>query len=257
MSVKKVLLSYIFGLLLLSIIGCGHNVGFSLINLKINDIEKVDVSSPKNQWTEPLTDDEVLSLVKVLNNVNKNEIKEYNGPTIKGGPTSIIIFLKSNKTLNLTLNGDGYIYGENNKAYQVHQTEVRDFVEQVHSKLATTGTSKYVDVYDVIKEAFLTDKGFSDDLSKHMTKEVFDKTNIYKAYPVNSPEYTKPFKVDFTLRELSQKKKEDQVQVNMIYSVAITDSTDKTVGGSQNVHVTFTVKMDDKAWLITGKEEQA
>ncbi|EET86877.1 conserved hypothetical protein [Clostridium carboxidivorans P7] len=44
-----------------------------------------------------------------------------------------------------------------------------------------------------------------DELSKHMSKDVFKKTYIYNAYPVNNPEYKKPFKVDFSLKENSQK----------------------------------------------------
>ncbi|MPN31756.1 hypothetical protein SDC9_179231 [bioreactor metagenome] len=44
---------------------------------------------------------------------------------------------------------------------------------------ATVEITKYVDVYDIVKETFLTDQGFSDELSKHITREVFDKTNIY------------------------------------------------------------------------------
>ena len=72
--------------------------------------------------------------------------------------------------------------------------------------LTKTDAGKYVDINDVVKEAFVTDKGFSEELSKHMDKEVFDKVNIYNAYPVNSPEFKKPLKVDFSLREIAQKK---------------------------------------------------
>jgi hypothetical protein len=40
-------------------------------------------------------------------------------------------------------------------------------------KLAKTEAPKYVEINEVVKEVFLTDKGFSDKLSKHVTKEVF------------------------------------------------------------------------------------
>ncbi|MEA4900485.1 hypothetical protein [Desulfitobacterium sp.] len=122
---------------------------------------------------------------------------------------------------------------------------------------ATVEITKYVDVYDIVKEAFLTDKGFSDELSKHITREVFDKTNIYNAYPVNSPEYNKPFKVDFSLEEISQKKDDSLIRVEMIYSVKITDSKNKTVGGSKDIPITFMVKTMDTEWIIINKEEPA
>lgn len=123
-------------------------------------------------------------------------------------------------------------------------------------KPANTEVLKYVEINDVVKEAFLTDKGFSDELSKHLTKEVFGKINIYNAYPVSSPEYKKPFSVDFSLAEISQKKDGDTVKVEMIYSVIITDANFKTVGGSRDVPITLTVKVVDGGWIITNKEEQ-
>ncbi|UAL60770.1 hypothetical protein K8O96_05170 [Clostridium sporogenes] len=35
--------------------------------------------------------------------------------------------------------------------------------------------NKYIHVYDVVKEAFLTDGGYFNKLSKHISKEVFNK----------------------------------------------------------------------------------
>ncbi|MEA4901746.1 hypothetical protein [Desulfitobacterium sp.] len=121
----------------------------------------------------------------------------------------------------------------------------------------TVEITKYVDVYDTVKETFLTDKGFSDELSKHITREVFDKTNIYNAYPVNSPEYNKPFNFDFSLEEISQKKDGSLIRVEMIYSVKITDSKNKTIGGSKDLPITFMVKTMDTGWIIINKEEPA
>lgn len=65
--------------------------------------------------------------------------------------------------------------------------------------------NKYIQVYDVVKEAFITEKGYSNKLSKHISEKVFKKINIYNTYAVNDLEYKKPFKVDFKLREDSQK----------------------------------------------------
>lgn len=123
-------------------------------------------------------------------------------------------------------------------------------------KPAKTEAPKYIEINDVVKEAFLTDKGFSNELSKHLTMEVFDKINIYNTYPANSPEFKKPFSVDFSLAETSQKKDGNTIKVEMIYSVIITDSNFKTIGGSREIPITFTVKLIDGSWIITHKEEQ-
>lgn len=117
--------------------------------------------------------------------------------------------------------------------------------------------NEHVYIYNVVKEAFLTDKGYSDELSKCMSEEVFKNTNIYNAYPVSSPEYRKPFKVDFSLNEKSQEAKQDLVYVKMIYSVLITDSGGKVVGGSKDIPITFTVKKTGDQWYIIDKYEPA
>lgn len=113
------------------------------------------------------------------------------------------------------------------------------------------------DFHKVLKEAFLTDKGYTDELSKHISSEVFQRTNIYNTYNVNAPEYKKPFKVDFNLKEESQSKVKDLIYVKMIYSVSITDSQGKVVGGSRDIPVTYTVEDKDGNWYITHKEEEA
>jgi len=114
---------------------------------------------------------------------------------------------------------------------------------------------KYVDINNVVKEIFLTDTGYSKELSKHISSEVFKQTNIYNVYNVNDHDYKKPFKVDFSLNEVSQTKENNIVYVKMIYSVEIFDSRNKVIAGSWNVPITFTVKNIDSDWYITKKEE--
>ncbi|WPC42756.1 hypothetical protein [Clostridium sp. JS66] len=121
----------------------------------------------------------------------------------------------------------------------------------------TSSNNKKIDIYNTVKEAFLTDKGYSDELSKHMSEDVFKRTNIYKVYPVNNPEYKKPFKVDFSLKEDSQSVKKDIIYVKMTYSVSIKDSQNKTVGGSWDIPITFTVKKTETGWYIIDKHEPA
>lgn len=128
--------------------------------------------------------------------------------------------------------------------------------------LTSCGTSnnnstKVVNIDNVVKETFLTDKGYSEELSKHVSERVFKYTNIYNVYDVNEPEYKKPFKVDFSLKEDSQSVKKDIVYVKMTYSVMIKDATGKGIGGSKDIPITFTVKMTGTNWYITDKYEPA
>lgn len=120
------------------------------------------------------------------------------------------------------------------------------------------GKNKKVDIYDVVKEAFITDKGYYDELSNHMLEKVFVSTNIYNNFnpsTLNNNECKEPFKIDLNLKEDSQEVNEDIVYVKMTYSVNILDSEDKIVGGSRDVHIAFTVKKTGDDWCIIDKDE--
>ncbi|WP_291635153.1 hypothetical protein [Clostridium sp.] len=110
------------------------------------------------------------------------------------------------------------------------------------------------DTYNLVKEAFLTNKGYTNELSKHMSQQVFKTTNIYNAYPLNNK---KTYKVDFSLNEDSRIKVAGIVYVKMTYSVEIMDSNNKVVGGSSHIPIKFTVKNIKGKWYITEKEESA
>lgn len=117
--------------------------------------------------------------------------------------------------------------------------------------------TKEVDIYNVVKEAYLTDKGYTSELSKHMSKEMFEKTNIYSIYNINTSDSKKLYKIDFNLKEDSQEKEKDIVCVKMIYSFEMTDLKNNTIGGSKNVPVTFIVKKTGTNWYIVKKYEPA
>ncbi|MCB2362233.1 hypothetical protein [Clostridium estertheticum] len=111
------------------------------------------------------------------------------------------------------------------------------------------------DTYNVVKETFLTNKGYSNELSKHVAPQVFKRTNIYSGYgDLNTK---KTYKVDFTLKEKSQTKFKNTVYVKMTYSVKIMDLQGNILGGSEHVPITFTVKNIKGEWYITDKEESA
>jgi hypothetical protein len=124
---------------------------------------------------------------------------------------------------------------------------------------AVSNTYKVInseEVYNVVKEAFLSEGGYSSDISKHMSQNVFNGINIYKVYNVNASEYKRPFKVDFNLKEDSQKKVNDITYVDMTYSVTIKDSQNKMVGGSWRIPIKFTIKTVNNTWMITNRYEE-
>ncbi len=116
---------------------------------------------------------------------------------------------------------------------------------------------KKVDIYNVVKDAYLTDKGYTEDLSKHMSKDTFNLINIYSVYGRNGNEYKKPFKINFSLKEISQKNRNDKVNVKMLYDLEIRDDNNKYVSGSAFVDVTFKVEIRGDNWYITDKDEDA
>ncbi|MBU3178840.1 hypothetical protein KPL47_21245 [Clostridium estertheticum] len=46
-----------------------------------------------------------------------------------------------------------------------------------------------VDTYNVVKEGFLTNKGYSNELSKHMSEQVFKRINIYQYEDLIEPSH--------------------------------------------------------------------
>lgn len=116
--------------------------------------------------------------------------------------------------------------------------------------------TKYVDIYDVVKEAYLANNGYTNEISKYMVEDVFKRTN-YKHYE-NDPQYTKPLKVDFSLKEVYQTKDKENnlIYVDMIYTIVITDANGAMVRGSWKNHSTFTVKITDNGWIIIDKYEK-
>ncbi|WP_110954959.1 hypothetical protein [Anaerosinus massiliensis] len=116
--------------------------------------------------------------------------------------------------------------------------------------------ARYIDINDIVTEAFITNAGYTNELSRYMTEDVFKHMN-YKQYNVNASQYTKPLDVDFKIKEIYQTKDEENhlIYVDMIYTIVITDSKGLMVGGSWDTKVTFTVRLDEKGWYIIKKYE--
>lgn len=118
--------------------------------------------------------------------------------------------------------------------------------------------SNHIDIYSIIEEAFLTETGYSDEISSCMTEEVFKGINAYYCYGLNNrDDIKKPFKIEFSLKEDSQKAKKDIIYVQMTYTIKIWDSNNKLVGSSKDIPITFTVKKTGNEWYIIDKYEPA
>ncbi|MGO5073158.1 hypothetical protein ACTQ4K_04235 [Clostridium sporogenes] len=117
--------------------------------------------------------------------------------------------------------------------------------------------NKKINIYDTVKETFLTDKGYSNEMSKHVSEKVFKSTNLYTTFNLNDTQYNKPVKIDFKLKEKAQNKKKDLILVEMIYSAKITDSQNNIIGEASDVPVTFIVKNQNGNWYIVSKEVKA
>ncbi|HCW52893.1 MAG TPA: hypothetical protein DG753_03950, partial [Clostridium sp.] len=108
-------------------------------------------------------------------------------------------------------------------------------VVNIFNGCSNTNNTSNIDISNVVEEAFVTEDGYSDELSKHMSEDVFKKINVFNTYAVNNPEYVKPVNVNFSLKEFSRESRYNTIYVNMIYSVFITDSQDNSIGGSSNI----------------------
>lgn len=114
------------------------------------------------------------------------------------------------------------------------------------------------EIYTIVKEAFLTQSGYSNEISKHMSEAVFNNINVYKVYSLNDKQYKKPVKINLDLKQKSQETKNGTTYENMIYSITIKDSQNKTISGSWDIPVKFTIQAAaNDAWYITNKEEPA
>ena len=111
-----------------------------------------------------------------------------------------------------------------------------------------TNNVKYVDIYNIVKDAFLTDQGYTDEMAKSMAEDVFNRTNIYTAYRIEQRGIKKPLNIDFGLKEISQKKQGDKVSVYMTYSASIYDTDHNLVGGAKDVQINFIVQIKDNGW---------
>ncbi|MBU3187185.1 hypothetical protein [Clostridium estertheticum] len=110
------------------------------------------------------------------------------------------------------------------------------------------------DTYAVVKEGFLTRQGYTNELSKHMSPQVFKRINIYKPDSLNNK---KPYKVYFTLKEDSTSFKNGKIYMKMIYLLKVMDLQNNQVGpiSPEGTTNTFIIKNKNGVWYIADNWE--
>lgn len=99
--------------------------------------------------------------------------------------------------------------------------------------------NKYVDINDLVNKAYTSSKGYDSDIAKHMSKDVYNKSNSYSAY--KDLDYKKPIKLSLRLNEINQHKINGMIYVYMKYDFDVLDANGKSVAGSRGINVVFTV----------------
>ena len=157
---------------------------------------------------------------------------------------------RGGKITGVRLNKEGYLENESGGGNGCNVIREN---ENVNYTIKWNGKRRKYYIESKIRED-ITNKGYSNELSKHMSQEVFRTTNIYNAYPMDNK---KTYKVNFSLKEDSRIKIKGIVYVKMTYSVEIMDSNNILVGGSSHIPIKFTIKNIKGEWYITDKYEPA
>jgi hypothetical protein len=106
------------------------NVDYNLFRLHKDEVTSVEAESGNNIWRMTLTLDEIQTLVGLLNKVRKHDIEVYRGPSIKGAPLCMILFLKSGTNVSFIVNADYILYGE----IQAYQPEIYEFLKKIRKQ---------------------------------------------------------------------------------------------------------------------------
>ncbi|RAV19100.1 hypothetical protein [Paenibacillus contaminans] len=126
-------LSGMVGLFDSSVFAYRNETTFSIIRPKTQlfNFSVEEIQSARLKWLccygVLLSKDEIKTLVTLLSKINKKDIKPYNGPAPKGGPTRFVITLVSNGKVGFVKNGE-YLLVDGGKVYF---PEFSEFVDQI------------------------------------------------------------------------------------------------------------------------------
>lgn len=118
--------------------------------------------------------------------------------------------------------------------------------------------NKYVNIDNLVYEAYISKNGYDSNMKKHMDIKVFNSSNIREIHL--STIYIKVFgkvpdTIDFKLTEINQHKINNKIFVYMKYSYEVPDPSGKIESGVWNVPVVFQVVEKDGEPYIEKKTE--
>ena len=113
--------------------------------------------------------------------------------------------------------------------------------------------NKYVDIKNLVSETYTTPDGYSENLKKHVSENVFKSSNAYLYY--NDLKSGKVETPHMAINEINQHKINNSIFVYMNYSFTIDDSKGSILHCAMNVPVVFEVINNKDGIYIKNKHE--
>lgn len=112
---------------------------------------------------------------------------------------------------------------------------------------------KYVNINNLVNQAYTSSKGYDADIAKHMARDVYNNSNGYILY--KNIESKKPLRISLKLTEVNQHKINEKVYVYMLYDFYVRDANGKVVSASLQSPVVFTVTENNNNLYIEHAQE--
>lgn len=123
----------------------------------------------------------------------------------------------------------------------------------VYDRVNNAKYNHYVDIDDIVKEAYISPRAYNSDMAKHISKDVYNSLNAYIYY--NNNTFKQPIKASLTLNEINQHKINGKIFVYMQYDFQVYDADGKLASASWETPVIFTVGVDNNNLYIEKKQE--
>jgi len=118
--------------------------------------------------------------------------------------------------------------------------------------LTKSSQHHYVDINNLVEEAYTTDAGYNSEVAKHMSLDVYKKSNINEIFKTEYPSK----KADLVIKELNQHKYDGDIYVYMKITLYIRDKiTNKVISAGIDIPVVFKVTNKDGQPFLADKIE--
>lgn len=118
--------------------------------------------------------------------------------------------------------------------------------------LTNSSQHHYVDINNLVKEAYTTNAGYNSEVVKHMSLDVYKKSNINEILKTEYPAK----KADLIINEVNQHKYDGDVYVYMLITLYVKDKiTDKVISAGIDIPVVFKVTNKDGQPFLADKVE--